>query len=1091
MNEPRTELRAILSVGLTEHSAENLQSCYPWVQECVAARGGWLFRRELEGLWCSFPSLSEAVRAAYELFQNDPTGQYGFSFGLHVGDVTITPEGDVLGHVLSVAKRLETSTPAGSLLMSKEAADRLESLPDDLQAESLSSWELKGVGRQEARRLTFPPIGLCRSLSPAEWESLGRGELVVCVVGPLGGSSELNSLYEQWGASGFFYEVAEDREAEVGRPSLNADFQRWCEQRPPLPEVESALANPSIPCLCFFPDPRLAHGTCLGQDVLTEADLDSLWSRLSEVLVGWETALTAHAVFWVGPSEWVELFHREIRRRFPAGPEQTQFLIDLDPPGPDQGAAELARWKKRGFRVYRGLEPLTELATRLAKPASPSHSTRVESDSPYRFLDSFGPRDRAIFFGRDRESALLRSWILTRRWLVLFGRSGVGKSSLLGAGVYPWLEENGAWIWTVRCLADPIEQLRTLCGESDVLAGIRRQAGNCPRRLVLVFDQFEEFFVHLTASERAPLAELLKKLASHPDLTRLHMLFSLREDFLAELASLEDWIPTLLDSRFRLTALTREQARQSILGPAALFDLEIEDALVEELLSELESQGVEPPELQIVMDRLWRSREGSRLSLESYRSLGGVRSILLGYLHESLEGALARGSWSRELPRQVMRALVSERNTKAAQTLKAVLQRVEGQPEEICEILDRLVDLRLARKVGGAHEIFYELSHEYLIEEIQSWASEAELALRHARMVLQSELESWESLGSLISPDRLTMVVRELPHQLVPTSAEYHLLLRASMIHGIELGMSGDGAAPVLLGMLDENWDGWVQRRVLARLARGPLEEQAQRRFLEAAQRFSHPGLLQELRESLIENHGELFYQALEAATRGRFFGPQAMTRVPAGPAWLGSTAANRAERKALLPKYWHARIDSEPELAQVELDSYWIDIVPVTNLEFAEFRPAHLDRYPDEEDDHPVVSVRWHDAQEYARWLGKQLVCEARWEKAARGSQGNLYPWGNEYEPTFLNGQEKGSRSTSLVKAHGAGASPYGCLDMAGNIWEWTASDWSPGGPFKVQKGGSTLNAAPLQQCSTRMEAFPDFVLQWVGFRLMSLEGP
>lgn len=1071
MSEQRTELRAILSVGVS--TGAPVQDCHPRVNELVSQRGGWLFRRELEGLWCSFPSLREAVRAAQQIFLSDPPGKFGFRFGLHIGDVTLTEEGDVLGHVLSVAKRLETAGASGDLWLSHDAAERLEDMPEGLTLEREASLALKGVGQQKARRIVFPPFGLADALDAQEWEKLRAGELVFCIIGPLGGPSELQPLVERWGG-GDFYAAAEDHEVEYGRASLQADFARWSATVQPMPALTSALVDHHIPCLAFFPDPRLGHVTNLGSDVLTEADLDDLWARLPKELSGWETALTSHTVFWVGPADWVEIFHREVRRRFPAGPEQTQFLVQLGPPG------EAARWRKRGFRVYNGLQHLTALATRLAQAEAASETPELASERPYRFLDSFGPGDRALFFGRDRETALLHSWILTRRWLVLYGRSGVGKSSLLGAGVLPLLQEAGVTVWPVRCLADPLAQLQSA-------ERVRQICAECPRRLVIFFDQFEEFFVRLSHHERRPLVQLLQKLAGDPELTRLHLLFSLREDFLAELASLEEWIPTLLDSRFRLTALSREQARQCILGPAALFGLSIEEALVEELLHELEKQGVEPPELQIVMDRLWEERDGKHLGLENYRRLGGVRSILLEYLREALEGELAQGNWHPQLPRAVMRALVSERGTKSAQTLNVLLGRMAENPEDVQAVLDRLVDLRLARTLPG-EEVYYELSHEYLIEEIQNWASEEELALRHASMVLQSELESWENLGSLISPDRLTMLARELPGRLTPTPEEFQLLLRASMVHGIPLlGLSGPQPEELLLRLLDEDWNGIVQRRVLSELAALPLQAEAQQRYLAAAFKHANPTLLERVRPALLEAHGENFYAAVAAAMRRRFFGPEAMAEVPAGPAWLGSDPEQREQRKSRLPRYWHARIDSEPDLHQVELPGFWIDRTPVTNLQFAEYRPAHIDRYPDEEDHHPVVSVSWFDAKAYADWLGKELVDEASWEKAARGPDGRLYPWGNDYEPDRLNAQETGLRSTSPVHDHPDGASPYGCLEMAGNVWEWTASAWSEGGPFKVQKGGSTLNPAPLQECSTRQEAFPDFVLQWVGFRLLS----
>lgn len=1034
MSEQRSELRAILSVGIAPDS--DLDESYRRVQGPAEGRGGWLFRRELEGIWCAFPSLREAVLSARDIAQAAGSGVFGFRFGLHYGDVVFTAEGDVLGNVLSVAKRLETACAPGHLLVSQESAQRLA----EFQLAAAETLDLKGLGEVAARRMVLTDFSLADTLGADDWEALQRGELLVCLVGPLGGPLELQSL---WGEP--FYEAAQDREAEVGRPRLLEEFQAWQRRLPPI-------RCWTAPTLCFFPETRLSQALCLAPEVLTEEDLDDFWAGLAEQLRGWESALTTHRIFWVGPADWVEEFYRELRRRFPAGPQQRQFLLDLG----DGSAA--ARWRKRGIPTFAGLQHLVELLGQVERQKS---RPRVPlADRPYRFLDAYGPGERSIFFGRERESALVQSWVLTRPWLVLYGRSGVGKSSLLGAGVLPLLQESGCEVRTVRCLDDPLQQL----GSLEV---VREAAHNTSRRLVLFFDQFEEYFVRLDVGQRLALGPLLGQLTQVP---RLHLLFSLREDFLAELAALEEWIPTLLDSRYRLTALTRDQAKQCILGPAELFQLQLEPELVEELLEELESEGVEPPELQIVMDRLWQLRQDGKMGLEVYRRLGGVRNVLLDYFHEAMRG------WQDDKRRQVLAALVSERGTKQALTLDALQARVG----EAAEALQLLVEARLVRTVQS----YYELCHEYLIEEIQSWADQEELARRHAEMVLQSELESWQSVHSLMAPERLVMIAQELP-RLSPSEAEWRLLLRAAVVHGVELGRVPAHSQDLLIQVLDEGWDGWVQRRVLEQLASLPLEDEARRRFLQAAGSFSNPSLLERLRPRL----DGVFYEQLVRATRRRYFEPMAC--VPEGPALLGSDAALRETRKAQLPRYWHARIDSERNLEEVWIEAFWVDKNPVTNLQFAEFRPAHIDRYPDEEDDHPVVSVSWHDAQAYAQWLGKELICETRWEKAARGRDGRIYPWGNHYDPQLLNAQEGGSRSTTRVGTYPAGSSPYGCLDMAGNVWEWTASSWSDGGPFKVQKGGSTLNPAPLQQASSRQEAFPDFVLQWVGFRLMSRQAP
>jgi serine/threonine-protein kinase len=143
------------------------------------------------------------------------------------------------------------------------------------------------------------------------------------------------------------------------------------------------------------------------------------------------------------------------------------------------------------------------------------------------------------------------------------------------------------------------------------------------------------------------------------------------------------------------------------------------------------------------------------------------------------------------------------------------------------------------------------------------------------------------------------------------------------------------------------------------------------------------------------------------------------------------------------------------PDRRVVHLDAFYLDRTPVTNLEFKTFievtgyRPTDEDagrflnhfrfgKMPPEIADHPVVYVSWHDARAYAAWAGKRLPTEAEWEKAARGTEGRKYPWGRtEPGPNRANyGKNRGG--TTAVGAFPEGASPYGILDLAGNVWEW-----------------------------------------------------
>ena len=150
-------------------------------------------------------------------------------------------------------------------------------------------------------------------------------------------------------------------------------------------------------------------------------------------------------------------------------------------------------------------------------------------------------------------------------------------------------------------------------------------------------------------------------------------------------------------------------------------------------------------------------------------------------------------------------------------------------------------------------------------------------------------------------------------------------------------------------------------------------------------------------------------------------------------------------------------------------LDSYWIDLFEVTNAKYQEFvratghRPA-LDEtcqsdkcregnlwketsFPPQISQQPVTQVSWHDANAYCHWRGKRLPSEAEWEKAARGEDSRKFPWGNEPDPTRANvlGLKDKYRYTSSTGNYLKGKSPYGVMDMAGNVWGWSTARDQP----------------------------------------------
>ncbi|MCA9793032.1 MAG: SUMF1/EgtB/PvdO family nonheme iron enzyme [Candidatus Eremiobacteraeota bacterium] len=920
---------------------------------------------------------------------------------------------------------------------------------------------------------------LAAGLGGDEPEARLRGRLTVVVAGPLGGEDPFGD--QEWPLA------AQSLEDQQGRAALLSSYQRWCEDlsRPDwLGWLESAELVISL-----FPDPRLQQlerprviGLADDPLLLTEVDSDQwlagLPQRLASVadqLVGQPCLLLGQA----GSLAPLKAFFRQFRLLF----GEVDMLATL----PSQ---EARWWQRRGVEVVGESPP--ELVVRLGPPRRSSRSrgpARVLAtpDRPYKFLSYFEAQDRAIFFGREDEVVELSRRVLREPLLVLFGRSGVGKTSLLRAGVLVELGPPRDFTLYLRPLGDPLRVLLEQLGApgESLAAAMASAAARLSGHLTVVFDQFEEFFVHCRPDIRARfVAEVAAFVEAAPP--RAHLVFSMREDFLAEMSEFEERLPTILENRFRVRALEREQARQAMVGPARLFGLEWQPELVELLLDKIDDDGVDPPELQIVCDRLFEARQGASIDMAVYQQLGGLRAILVGYL----ETTLATLGGDVEAGRRLLKAMVTSRGTKAVLGLSELAQRLEQDPGQVSGLLDRLVQARLVRALSEQGQASFELAHEYIIEEVVGWTSAGELALLHARQVLESEALAWQRDRSLIPSDRLALVKPHL-QVLEPGPQAQAMLVRAAALHHQDLTdwiLEPAAAIPALLELLAEPDTAQpVGRRLLAGLYGLALSELESEAMLVSALRFGTPDFL----KSLDRSRQPRLYEQLSLKVLERYFGPERMVCVPAGPAWLGSSAQNKAERKSRLRPDLHERIDTEADYRQVDLPQFWIDRYPVTHLEYTEFEPNHTHYYAPKEARHPVVFVSYHQAQAYAAWLGKCLPSEEQWEKAARGQDGRLYPWGNQFESSRLNSAESERRHTTPVDAHPGGASPYGCLDMSGNIWEWTCTPWDESGPFMAKKGGCAINFEPHMQSSARFEDLPDIILKFVGFRAIVLDSP
>jgi hypothetical protein len=406
--------------------------------------------------------------------------------------------------------------------------------------------------------------------------------------------------------------------------------------------------------------------------------------------------------------------------------------------------------------------------------------------SPYAGLTPYSEVNAPLFFGREREAEVLLANLVSSRLPILYGAKGVGKSSLLRAGVASRLRQDAranlddygvpklavvafsSWdgydpagelgdaIWASVAELGPDRPRSGASAPSRLDETIARCAGIVEGKVLIILDQFEDYFLyHLGEQRDGKFPVELARAINRADLPA-GFLISIRDDAVAKLIPLRELIPRLFDNFQHLEHLDLEAARAAILGPLAVYNhslgagqmpVTIEDDLVDAVLDELRLRSfvapggvetdsetrnarIETEFLQLVMTRVWAEETeiGSHaLRLQTLRRLGGVRQIVSGVIERLMDGLSLN---EERVAAEILHFLVTASGATIPQSVPDLAAYSSVDQGELARVLERLSNVRIVRPhppYPGRAEVRYKVYHDALAGPLLEWVR------KHAR----------------------------------------------------------------------------------------------------------------------------------------------------------------------------------------------------------------------------------------------------------------------------------------------------------------------------------------------------------------------
>jgi Sulfatase-modifying factor enzyme 1 len=686
---------------------------------------------------------------------------------------------------------------------------------------------------------------------------------------------------------------------------------------------------------------------------------------------------------------------------------------------------------REAARVQRELRKELKRAKRDRQGSSPPLYT-ICPQSPYRGLQALTNEDAAIFFGREGQVQALANNLLDSHCIFVVGASGSGKSSLVWAGLIPFLSQHSSvfkddWLWArftpgrsgdpVRALADALALAgarTSFIVEQDLRRGghhlserVSALLSNTSKKKLLIFaDQFEELFtlVH-DRNQRKTFVEVLGQLMA---IETVYVVGTIRAEFLHPCTESEEFDERVADwlnrGTYWLTAPNEDDLRSIIIRPAQKVGAFFQEGLVDTLIADTGVKAGSLALLAFALKRLFdaRSAEGMMM-LEHYQAFGGVEGAIADHASHVYATLFARlGQEADAVMEYIFRELIEVDEDTGQAVRRRVPVTFFSQRSELKVFIDTFVDARLLvsgsndrADLSGIGEITLEVAHEALFRawpKLKFWI-DAHRDCFVLRRRLQRDAREWEQNGRAKAyswSDELAIAA-------------------APMIKRIKYNPSN------------------LEKQFL-----GPVE-------------YDEMSLALSCSET---SHGERAAIGVRFALAGDARKGVGLT--PCGLPEISWCDVSRG--KVLLP-----------DDSTLLVEAFKIAQYPITASQyktFAEARDGYRQKcwwaelhreyegpggqFPNYSN-HPAVNILWSEAMAFCRWLTCKIGSEIRlpseweWQLAATGGNPSFrYPWGPEWKINCANIDETSLDRPIAVGCYPQGRSPVGALDMIGTVWEW-----------------------------------------------------